>query len=79
MKEIDKRLWRTNMYVCLCKNIKESDIEKLVKSGVNTLKGIKKATHAGTQCKVCIPDIENTLKEMIGKCEKDLFYDATKM
>jgi len=52
------------MYVCICRAVTESALQKCIEENSCTkVSQVKKICHAGTQCGACIPWIKKMLKE----------------
>ncbi len=46
------------MLICLCRGITDHDVHELVARGVVDLAEIKRRTGAGTECRLCLADLE---------------------
>ncbi len=57
------------MYVCICNAVTESDIEKAVNQGCNSLRQLEDHTGASSQCGSCACDVAACLQRSL---EKDL-------
>ena len=55
-------------YVCICEDVNDSEISRLIKEGFNTVDKIKDASYAGTECGACI----EVIMDMIDKNDKQL-------
>ena len=51
------------MLICLCRGITDRDVEELVARGVEDLDAIKRRTGAGTECRLCLADLEAAYRE----------------
>jgi bacterioferritin-associated ferredoxin len=57
------------VYVCRCEEVTEEEVRKMVRSGVSTVDGIKRATRAGMglcQSKTCFVNIARIIHEETG-------------
>ena len=43
------------MLVCHCHRVSDARVNDVLDAGASTLRGVAKATHAGTGCGSCIP------------------------
>lgn len=46
------------MYVCICKNVTDSQVRAAIAKGAHTMEAVGRATRAGTCCGACHDDIE---------------------
>jgi bacterioferritin-associated ferredoxin len=52
------------MYVCVCKAVKDKEINQYLESGLcNSVKDISKTCEAGRQCGRCVPEIRRLVNE----------------
>ncbi|RUO39386.1 (2Fe-2S)-binding protein [Aliidiomarina taiwanensis] len=51
------------MYVCLCKNVTDSDIEAAVANGCGNMRELKSALGVGSQCGRCTSHAREVLYE----------------
>ncbi len=51
------------MYICLCKQITDQQIENAILDGANSIKAIQDQLGASTQCGCCM----DTIKDMIAE------------
>ena len=57
------------VYVCRCEEVTEEEVRKMVRSGVTSVDGIKRATRAGMglcQSKTCFVNIARIIHEETG-------------
>ena len=57
------------IYVCRCEEVTEEEVRNIVRAGVNTVDGIKRATRAGMglcQSKTCFTNIARIIHEEAG-------------
>lgn len=57
------------MYVCLCNNVKEKQIQAAIASGVDTLIGLKNTLNVATCCGCCEPMVNDYLEEHHAKLD----------
>ncbi len=58
------------MYVCVCKAVKDKEINQYLESGLCTnLKDISQICQAGRQCGRCVPEIRKLVDEHHSKNE----------
>ena len=60
---------RDAVYVCRCEEVTEEEVRKLVRSGITSVDGIKRATRAGMglcQSKTCFTNIARIIHEETG-------------
>jgi bacterioferritin-associated ferredoxin len=43
------------LLVCHCHRVSDATVENVLDAGASTLRGVAKATHAGTGCGGCLP------------------------
>ncbi len=58
-----------DMYVCLCNDVKEKQIQAAIASGVDTLEGLKQTLDVATCCGCCEPMVNDYLEEHYAKLE----------
>lgn len=51
------------MYICLCKQVTDKQIETAIQDGANSIKAIQEELGASTQCGCCM----DTIKDMIAE------------
>lgn len=51
------------MYVCICHDIKDTQINTAMTQGINTLQGLQDALQVGTCCGCCIPMVKDLIDE----------------
>jgi len=59
----------TPVYVCRCEEVTEEEVRKMVRAGVTSVDGIKRATRAGMglcQSKTCFVNIARIIHEETG-------------
>jgi len=59
------------MWVCICEQVKASEIEKLIDSGVKTMEELAEETSCGKSCTHCIEDIEKIISERVSANDED--------
>ena len=60
---------RTPVYVCRCEEVTEDEVRRMVREGVTSVDGIKRATRAGMglcQSKICFTNIARIIHEETG-------------
>ncbi|MBX2858390.1 MAG: (2Fe-2S)-binding protein [Cellvibrionaceae bacterium] len=67
------------MYVCLCRGVTDHDIRRAVLDGAQTIRAVRSATNAMTQCGKCAcltkSIIDETLSENADK-QRKIFYEV---
>lgn len=53
--------------LCVCKQVTERRIRKIVKGGKRKFISIKQATEAGSGCGLCQPLVEDVIKDQLRK------------
>jgi len=53
--------------VCVCKQVTERKIRKVVKEGRRRFISVKQATEAGSSCGMCQPIVEDIIKDELNK------------
>ncbi|AIO18414.1 bacterioferritin-associated ferredoxin [Candidatus Izimaplasma bacterium HR1] len=53
--------------LCLCKQVTERKIRKVVREGRRRFVSVKQATEAGSGCGLCQPLVEDVIKDELGK------------
>ena len=53
--------------VCVCKQVTERKIRKVVKEGRRRFVSVKQATEAGSSCGLCQPIVEDIIKDQLKK------------
>lgn len=67
------------MYVCLCKAVKDAEIQELLETGqCSTLKEISQACCAGRQCGRCVSEIRNIINDFKEKQSQFLDFNLGK-
>ncbi len=71
-----------NMYICICKGIRESQLKNLIiefnsKNMEINLENIQKYSGAGTRCGCCIESIQEIIEEYTTS-QKEKFYVHTR-
>ncbi|MCK5761917.1 MAG: (2Fe-2S)-binding protein [Candidatus Izimaplasma sp.] len=56
--------------VCVCKQVTERKIRKVVREGKRSFISVKQATEAGSGCGMCQPIVEDIIKDELSKLEK---------
>jgi bacterioferritin-associated ferredoxin len=59
----------TPVYVCRCEEVTEEEVRKMVRAGVTSVDGVKRATRAGMglcQSKTCFVNIARIIHEETG-------------
>ena len=56
------------MYVCICHAVTDSQIERAVDSGADTLEQVALDTSAGTSCGSCHDHIDEIIETRCGTC-----------
>lgn len=51
------------MYVCLCYDIKDSQIKNAMQQGVDTVNALQEALSVGTCCGCCVPMVQDLVDE----------------
>ena len=60
---------RTPVYVCRCEEVTEDEVRGMVRAGITSVDGIKRATRAGMglcQSKICFTNIARIIHEETG-------------
>lgn len=60
------------MYVCVCNAVTESDIEKAVNQGCNSLRQLEDKTGAASQCGSCVCDVAACLQRSLEDDLRDM-------
>lgn len=55
------------MYVCICHDVKSSQIKTAIKQGVDTLESLEKELLVGSCCGCCTPMVQDLLDEHFAK------------
>jgi len=55
------------MYVCLCRGVSESSIQRLVDEGHHTLREIQKKCQAGHDCGQCLFELKKVVSDSCSK------------
>jgi bacterioferritin-associated ferredoxin len=50
-----KAMFKSEMYVCLCNGVTESEVQEAIEAGASTLEEVGYCTGAGTRCGSCRP------------------------
>ncbi len=58
------------MYVCVCKNVTDSQIKKAIKNGAQNLHQVKQKLNLGTQCCKCLPTARQIIQQELQNQEK---------
>ena len=53
------------MYVCICNNVKESDIEQAIAEGASSVKCVEQQLGVGTCCGQCKPRATEYINEQL--------------
>ena len=53
--------------VCVCKQVTERRIRKVVRAGRRRFISVKQATEAGSSCGMCQPIVEDIIKDELSK------------
>ena len=53
--------------LCVCKQVTERRIRKVIKSGRRRFISVKQATEAGSGCGLCQPLVEDIIKDQLKK------------
>ena len=56
---------RTSMYVCICNNVTENDIEQAVRSGARSLECLEQALAVSTCCGQCRCFADDVLRQAL--------------
>ncbi|UNU73496.1 (2Fe-2S)-binding protein [Moraxella nasovis] len=51
------------MYVCICHDVKDTQIKTAMAQGVDTLESLQKTLSVGTCCGCCMPMVQDLLDE----------------
>lgn len=51
------------MYVCICHDVKDTQINTAMAQGVTTMKGLQDALQVGTCCGCCVPMVQELIDE----------------
>lgn len=57
------------MYVCICNDVKEKQIQAAIASGIDTLSGLKDTLNVATCCGCCEPMVNDYLDEYHAKLD----------
>ncbi len=49
------------MYVCICKNVSDSQVRSAIEKGARTVEAVGRATRAGTCCGACHDEIDDLI------------------
>jgi bacterioferritin-associated ferredoxin len=52
------------MYICLCSDLRQSQIEEAIQEGARTLEEVQESTTACTGCESCREEIEDMLNRL---------------
>ncbi|MBI2373019.1 MAG: (2Fe-2S)-binding protein [Deltaproteobacteria bacterium] len=55
------------MLVCLCRAVREHDVERAIQKGARSAREVSKACGAGTSCGACVPMV----REMIQRAQTE--------
>ena len=69
MKDKDQPATSEMIFVCRCEEVTEEEVRKVVRAGVHSVDGVKRATRAGMglcQSKTCFPNIARIIHEEAG-------------
>lgn len=55
------------MYVCICRDIKDSQIKTAIHQGMDTIDKLKRALDVATCCGCCEPMVQDLLDERLAK------------
>lgn len=64
-KPINRNAAFTIMFVCLCKNITDTQIRQSVANGAATLHDVRKTLGVATQCGKCLPDARAVINDAL--------------
>ena len=67
------------MYVCLCKGVTDHDIRRVVSEGAESIREVRIATGAMTQCGKCACLAKQIVNETLGEKlqnKQNLFYEV---
>ncbi|USZ14705.1 (2Fe-2S)-binding protein [Moraxella sp. FZFQ2102] len=51
------------MYVCICHDVKDTQIKTALAQGVNGMEGLQDALSVGTCCGCCVPIVQDLIDE----------------
>ena len=59
------------MYICLCKNVTDRDIRRMVQNyGMTTMRQLREELGVSTQCGRCAQCAKGVLKEALSECNE---------
>lgn len=71
------------MFVCLCKNVTDTQIRESIAQGAQSLKDVRKQLGVATQCCKCLPVARSVINEALEQqysfnlqTDTPLFYSA---
>lgn len=56
------------MYVCICHDVKDTQIKTALTQGVNGLEGLQACLSVGTCCGCCVPMVQDLIDEHEANC-----------
>ncbi|MFL1731701.1 (2Fe-2S)-binding protein [Moraxella oculi] len=51
------------MYVCICHDVKDTQIKTALQQGINGIKGLQDSLSVGTCCGCCLPMVQDLIDE----------------
>lgn len=57
------------MYICICHDVKDTQIKTALNQGLNTVQSLQDTLLVGTCCGCCVPMVQDLVDEHHAKCK----------
>ncbi|MBI4817150.1 MAG: (2Fe-2S)-binding protein [Deltaproteobacteria bacterium] len=66
------------MLVCICRAVRERDLERVIQLGARTTREVSRACGAGTSCGACVPMVRDMIQraQRVGEHESGEHAEA---